>query len=128
MQWDIDKVLTDFTAPGVLLEKSVTMVVLDQDVWERYGLKLNVDPTRTKVITWCLTLGLYNGPKLITHALTIREAYLKMRKVIKGLTPEVATTYGVKGKPKRKKFERREKKPKIEPVKPKKKVEKRRAR
>jgi len=106
MQWDIDKALIDFTAPGVILEKSITMAVLAQDVWKRYGLRPNVDPTRTEVIAWCLALGRYNGPKLVTYALTIREAYLKMRRVIKDLDQEGAFLYGVKGKPKRKKFDR----------------------
>ena len=118
MQWDIDKALIDFTAPEVLLEKSVTMAVLTKDVWERYGLRSNVDPTRTEVIAWCLAIGRYNGPKLITYAGSIREAYLKMRRVIKDLDQEGAFLYGVKGKPKRKKFDRINAKKPVEKKKP----------
>jgi hypothetical protein len=101
MQWDIDKALVDLTAPGFLLEKSITMAVLTQDVWKQYGIKPNVDPTKREVMAWCLALGRYNGPKLITYALTIREAYLKMRRVIKDLDQEETFLYGVKGKAKK---------------------------
>ena len=113
MQWDIDKALTEYNAPGVLLEKSVTMVVMDQALWKQHGLRPNVDPTQQSVIAWCLSIGRYNGPKMLTYALTIREAHLKMRRFIKELDVDGALLYGVKGKPKRKKFERREKKPRV---------------
>lgn len=123
MQWDIDKALTEYAAPGVLLEQSITRVVVDQSLWKMHGLRPNVDPTQQSVIAWCLSVGRYGGPKLFTYALTIREAHLKMRREVKNLDAEIAFAYGVNRKPKRKKFERREKKPKA-----KKPVEKRKAR
>lgn len=94
------------------------MAILTKDVWERYGLRPNVDPTKQDVMAWCLSLGRYGGPKIIAYALTIREAHLKVRRIIKELDPEAALTYGVRGKPKRKKFDRFKAKKPVEKKKP----------
>lgn len=114
MKWDIDKALTVLAAPGVLLEKSITMVLLTRDVWGRYGIKPNVDPTRNEVMAWCLSIGRYGELKLNTYALTIREAHLKMLRVIKKLTQEGAHFYGVRGKPKPKRLDRSKAKKPVE--------------
>jgi hypothetical protein len=106
MKWDIDKALRDLAVSGVLLEKSVTMVLIHKEDWAKYGLRPNVDQTTNELMVWCLAIGRYHAPKLAAYALTIREAYLKMRRAIKELDEKWADIYGVRRKPKRKKFDR----------------------
>jgi hypothetical protein len=113
MKWDIDKAFADLTASDAILEWSVARVVVSKELWKQFKLNPVVtDPTVQAVMAWCLVIGRFGQPKIFIHALTIRECYLRARKVIKGLSVEEAHCYGVKGKLQRKKFERRDRKPK----------------
>jgi hypothetical protein len=119
MKWDIDKALTELAAPGVMWQALIARAMVDRALWKKYNLNpKSVEAGKESILCWSLGLGRWHDPKIIIYALTIRELYLRARKIIKGLSTEEADYYGVKGKPKRKKFERRERKPK-KPVDPK---------
>lgn len=107
MKWDIDKDLAMYAIPGTLLDISVQRVSVDQSKWDELRVRPDkVDPTQQNVIAWCLAIGRFGGPKLFSHALTIREAHLRLRRSIKKLDVEGERIFGVKVKPKRKKFDR----------------------
>ncbi len=97
MKWDIDKALTlleDSTIPAT----GVTRVMLgDIASIEREGLTPTPEERAKQcAIVWCLAFGRLNDPKLFVYGRSVRSAYLKARKIIKGLSPEILTYYGIK--------------------------------
>jgi hypothetical protein len=113
MKWDIDKALESYGQPGVLIEHSVVRVLIHRGQWKNHRLNPKLtDPNQESVLAWSLGVGRWGHPKLFVMALTLREAHLRLRKIIMKMDQEPANLYGVRFKPKRNKFERRERKPK----------------
>lgn len=130
MKWDIDKALASYGQPGVLVEHSIARVLIPKEQWKHHRLnpKPVEGPPADAVLCWSLGIGRWGQPKLFAIALTLREAHLRLRKLVLKLDPEQANLYGVRVRPKRKKFERRDQRKKVvEPKPAKKKSQKRKA-
>jgi hypothetical protein len=103
MKWDIDKALAQLensTIPAT----SVSRVMLgDIPSIEREGLTPTAEERAKQcAIVWCVALGRLNEPKLLVYGRGIRTTYLKARKIVKGMTPDLLAYYGLKSPKKRK--------------------------
>jgi hypothetical protein len=104
MRWDIDKSLTSLLTNPNTADPSITRVILDRTLWKSYGIELkkSADVGQSCIMIWCIALGYSNQPKLFTYGLTIREAYLKARRVIRTMSPQDLQFHGLYGSKKRK--------------------------
>jgi hypothetical protein len=98
MKWDIDKALAALTTTGDQLGTSLTPVVhSDLATLKGTGIPVSAqDREKGYVVLWCLSLGHVNGRKLFTYGRTIREAYLRARKVVRSLPAESLQEYVLK--------------------------------
>jgi len=110
MKWDIDKALATYGQPGVLVEHSIARILLAKYLWKQHKIKpkLDADSKADAVLCWSLGIGRWGSPKLFVIALTLREAHLRLRKVLLGLSEEDQQRYGVQTRPRRPKLSRRE--------------------
>lgn len=111
MKWNIDTALIALSN-SVELDYTIHRAVVPRSLWGQYQLKPKVPEDQQSAMVWGLTIGRPGGPKLMTYALTIHDAYLKIRRQCRVLSEEDANLYGVKYRKPFKKFERRLRKPK----------------
>jgi hypothetical protein len=84
-KWDIDKELAVLErlsgrVPGTLLNR----VIIPPDLLQKEGLKLTKEEAgKDSLNVWALALGGHLDPKTIVHGRTLREGYLRARKVLK---------------------------------------------
>lgn len=95
-KWDIDKALLAVEA-SLIPGTSISRVTLSGvELMERELGKLR-DEERQKgyVAVWSLGLGRLHEPKRFIYGRTIREAYLRARRVLKKMGPEEKVFLGV---------------------------------
>jgi hypothetical protein len=103
MKWDIDKSLTQLENSSIPATSVARTMLGDVASIEREGLTpTSEERAKQCAIVWCLALGRINEPKLFVYERDIRAVYLKARRIIKGLSPEQLTYYGIQSSKKRK--------------------------
>lgn len=102
MKWDIDKVLAQLehaTNPGTIVER-IMVLVDNKQVLSDLGLK-RPKTDKKVVFAWCLSLGMLQCRKHMVYGWTIREAFLKARRDVKLMTPEVRKFFDIPAPKKR---------------------------
>lgn len=82
MKWDIDKALKKFE-PAIIAGTSITRVLMDVELAKKEGIPVPVDFDRTSILVWSLGIGRLSEPKQFVHGLSIRGAFLRLRKLVK---------------------------------------------
>lgn len=102
MNWDIDKALALLENSSIPATGVARALLGDIPSIEREGLVPTAEE-RLKgcAIVWCLALGRLNEPKLFVYGRSIRTAYLKARKIVRRLPPDLLAYYGLKSPKKR---------------------------
>lgn len=95
MKWDPDKSLLKLEAalglgPGKAPGTAMTRVSMSTDVMKREGVAPKPDQTGLGYgMVWCIALGQMNRPKEFFYGHTLRQAYLRARRVFRPLLTKV---------------------------------------
>lgn len=98
MRWNIDRDLKALEASPIseTLINRVTLIGRELLVQQlgKSATKAELEQGYARV--WCLALGKVNERKLLIYAPTIRETYLKARRVLRRLSQEELDFYGLR--------------------------------